>query len=231
MTLVHLTWNIFLASLINSFRKSRNKTQVWILVEKIVNSTLGEGVHLLLHRLGIIWDKQVWLLCGHSHALTHGGRNTHTAHMQRPGDMVLWFYALLTVSAMRVWTPRGHWALHCHPLFLGFESPHTRWSRSSGWKLQLEIEKRECGAGAMQDSGFSRHNTVHPCCCQARIKYACNTCNRCVSGLSWGSFSMEIPLCPVTVCLGLCCPFTSVILQISFLQFRHIHFIRHGLGE
>lgn len=101
--------------------------------------------------------------------------------------------------------------------------------KSSSWKLQLEIVEGEYGAAAMEDwrgsPGITQTTLLLPSPDQIYL-YTCNASNRNVSELSWKSFPMEIPLCPLTVCLGLCCPFPNV--QVSFLQFRHITFYPSG---
>lgn len=118
-------------------------------MEKIVNSTLGEGVHLLLHRLGIIWDKQVWLLCGHSHALTHGGRNRTQLTCR---DLELWFCDSMHCSRyqQRVCEHLEDTELSTATLCSLALSPHTQGgagqaAENYSWKLQSgNVELEPC---------------------------------------------------------------------------------------
>ena len=63
----------------------------------IVNSSGSQGVRLLLHLLGIIWDRRLQRYYGCGHVLTRGRRNAHSSHAE-----TLAADALLTAPAMRV---------------------------------------------------------------------------------------------------------------------------------
>lgn len=103
----------------------------------------------------------------------------------------------------------------------GASSPGGQVAENYSWKLpRRRISDLE--PWRAEENLQEKHRP--PCCCQTWIKYACNASNRCVSELSWKPFPLEIPLCPLTVHLGLCCPLPNVMLQVSFLQFRQITF-------